>query len=56
MLVNSTYEIKILIKFELHTKIILKAFYICKKVTTEEDTVPSPLCENPGTPFTPHGV
>ena len=31
VLVNNTYEIKILIKFELHIKIILKAFYICKK-------------------------
>ena len=56
VLVNNTYEIKILIKFELHTKIMLKAFYICKKVTIEEDTVHSPLYGNPGTPFIPHGV
>lgn len=56
MLVNNTYEIKILIKCELHTKIILKAFYICKKLTIEEDTVRSPLYGNPGTPFIPHGV
>lgn len=27
VLVNNTYEIKILITFELHIKIILKAFY-----------------------------
>lgn len=52
VLVNNPYEIKILITFELHIKIILKAFYICKSLL-RKILFMSPLYGNPGTPFIP---